>query len=446
MLRPHVDIPGFLAFREADAVLALLGALAREPGCPTPQLVLIDGNGVLHGMGAGVACHVGVRSGIPTIGAAKTFFSVSGQLSGDAVKAACRRHLHARGDFLYLLGGGSQPLGAAVWASADGTDARGGAALSGSSRCCGTLSATGAFSSPPLPAAAAAAAAPAAAAAAAASAATAGDATRPLPGKGAAAQQIGCNPMFVSVGHGLTLSGALQLALLCCRFRVPEPVRLADKHSRHVMADLDSAMSRSVCWDVAIAAAGGGGIVATPVGGALLGHGGGTAVARSVGRRSEDSDGRGGASRKAASAPSPAYSGPGPAYFAPVRGSAAPVATPPPYSDPAGAAAPGARAQSRPVIGSSNGAPAALARALPSETGAVRGVAEMRDAPNPGLLGAAAGPLARAPHGAAPVAGSAPVGSRQATSQAASLPSRSWAAIARAASGSQGVSSGRAVL
>lgn len=62
-------IPGFLAFREADAVLALLDALAREPGSPpVPQLILIDGNGVLHGMGAGVACHVGVRGGVPTIG------------------------------------------------------------------------------------------------------------------------------------------------------------------------------------------------------------------------------------------------------------------------------------------------------------------------------------------------------------------------------------------
>lgn len=429
MLRPiySVDIPGFLAFREADAVLALLGALAREPGSPTPQLVLIDGNGVLHGMGAGVACHVGVRSGIPTIGAAKTFFSVSGQLSGDAVKAACRRHLHARGDFLYLLGGGSQPVGAAVWASADGTEAGGGAALSGSSRCCGTLSDTGAFSYPPLPPAAATAA---------------GDAPRSRPGKGAAAQQTGCNPMFVSVGHGLTLSGALQLALLCCRFRVPEPVRLADKHSRRIMADLDSAMARSVCWDVAIAAAGGGGIVASPVDRAARGHAAGVAVARSVGRRSEDIDERGAVSRGASA-------GPGPAYFASAAVVAALLAAPAAaYSDPAGAAAPGAHAQPRPLVGSSDSAPAALARAQPSETGPARGgsagVARTRDALNPGLLGAVARPVGRAPHGAAPVAGSATAGSLQATSEAASSPSRSWAAVVRAASGSQGVSSGRA--
>lgn len=78
--------------------------------------------------------------------------------------------------------------------------------------------------------------------------------------------------MFVSVGHAMTLQGALALALSCCLHRVPEPVRLADKHSRRVMAELDAAVSSrgGVVLDMepegplADAASHGHGVVATP--------------------------------------------------------------------------------------------------------------------------------------------------------------------------------------
>ncbi len=60
-------IPGYLAYREAPAILACHAALDM-----TPDVVLVDGHGVLHPARFGLACLVGVRLGAPTIGCAKS--------------------------------------------------------------------------------------------------------------------------------------------------------------------------------------------------------------------------------------------------------------------------------------------------------------------------------------------------------------------------------------
>ncbi len=39
----------------------------------------------------------------------------------------------------------------------------------------------------------------------------------------------GVRPLYVSVGHRISLTGALRWVLPCCRFRVPEPIRLAEQ-------------------------------------------------------------------------------------------------------------------------------------------------------------------------------------------------------------------------
>ena len=63
-------VPGLLAFREIPAVLASLEALPCEPG-----LVVCDGYGLAHPRRFGLASHLGVLTGLPTIGVAKNPFT-----------------------------------------------------------------------------------------------------------------------------------------------------------------------------------------------------------------------------------------------------------------------------------------------------------------------------------------------------------------------------------
>ncbi|MET8878297.1 endonuclease V [Nocardia sp. NPDC004604] len=60
-------VPGLLAFRELPTTLAALEKLDT-----TPDLLICDGQGLAHPRRFGLACHVGIRTGTPTIGVAKT--------------------------------------------------------------------------------------------------------------------------------------------------------------------------------------------------------------------------------------------------------------------------------------------------------------------------------------------------------------------------------------
>lgn len=60
-------VPGLLSFREIPPLLAALGRLRVRP-----QLILCDGQGVAHPRRCGLASHLGLACGIPTIGVAKT--------------------------------------------------------------------------------------------------------------------------------------------------------------------------------------------------------------------------------------------------------------------------------------------------------------------------------------------------------------------------------------
>ena len=60
-------VPGLLSFREAPALLAALERISLRP-----QLILCDGQGIAHPRRCGLASHLGLACGIPTIGVAKT--------------------------------------------------------------------------------------------------------------------------------------------------------------------------------------------------------------------------------------------------------------------------------------------------------------------------------------------------------------------------------------
>ena len=59
-------IPGLLSFRELPALLLALEMLPQAP-----DLVFVDGHGIAHPRGLGIASHFGVASGLPSIGVAK---------------------------------------------------------------------------------------------------------------------------------------------------------------------------------------------------------------------------------------------------------------------------------------------------------------------------------------------------------------------------------------
>ncbi len=60
-------VPGLLSFREVPVVLDALAKLRT-----TPDLLIADGQGIAHPRRFGLACHLGVITGLPAIGCAKS--------------------------------------------------------------------------------------------------------------------------------------------------------------------------------------------------------------------------------------------------------------------------------------------------------------------------------------------------------------------------------------
>jgi deoxyribonuclease V len=90
-------VPGLLSFREAPVLIAALKKLSL-----TPDLVLVDGQGIAHPRRLGIAAHLGVLTGLPTIGCGKT--RLYGKYEGPGPR---------RGDYSWLYAG-SEIIGAVV--------------------------------------------------------------------------------------------------------------------------------------------------------------------------------------------------------------------------------------------------------------------------------------------------------------------------------------------
>ncbi|CAN1217734.1 Endonuclease V [Linum perenne] len=153
--------PGFLAFREAPVCLQLLEKMKKSDSSSLyPQLLMVDGNGLLHPRGFGSACQVGVLADLPTIGIGKNLHHVDG-LTQSGVRQLLQAKENSISDFITLKG-----FSGCTW----------------------------------------------------------GVAMRPSAGA--------VKPIFISVGHRISLETAVKIVKISCKFRVPEPVRQADIRSR----------------------------------------------------------------------------------------------------------------------------------------------------------------------------------------------------------------------
>lgn len=70
-------IPSYLAFREIDPLMDLITQQINIQPQLKPDVIMVDGNGQWHERYAGLACFVGVKTGIPTIGVGKSFYNLS---------------------------------------------------------------------------------------------------------------------------------------------------------------------------------------------------------------------------------------------------------------------------------------------------------------------------------------------------------------------------------
>lgn len=90
-------VPGLLAFREVPALVEALGGLTTQP-----DVLVCDGYGIAHPRRFGLASHIGVVTGLPAFGVAKTPFTAGFEAPGEK-----------RGDWAPLIQDG-EVLGAAL--------------------------------------------------------------------------------------------------------------------------------------------------------------------------------------------------------------------------------------------------------------------------------------------------------------------------------------------
>lgn len=159
-----LDIPyvsGFLGFREIGLYKELLHRLKYSNSNQYyPQVLFVDGNGILHHRGFGSASHIGMEFDIPTVGIAKTLLFHDG-LDEFVVKSKFRNVCKSKGDYLELIGRSGKNYGIGLKTSDDSI-----------------------------------------------------------------------NPIYVSIGHKISIHIARELVIRTCVYKNPEPIRNSDTKSK----------------------------------------------------------------------------------------------------------------------------------------------------------------------------------------------------------------------
>jgi deoxyinosine 3'endonuclease (endonuclease V)/DNA polymerase III epsilon subunit-like protein len=158
-----LDIPyvsGFLGFREIGLYKKLLNRLESSSVQYYPQVLFVDGNGILHHRGFGSASHIGLEFDLPTVGIAKTLLYHDG-LDEFVVKSNFRMNCKSKGDWIDLIGKTGKHYGIGLKTSDDSI-----------------------------------------------------------------------NPIYVSVGHKISIDVARELVIKTCIYKNPEPIRNSDSKSK----------------------------------------------------------------------------------------------------------------------------------------------------------------------------------------------------------------------
>ncbi|OHT11644.1 Endonuclease V family protein [Tritrichomonas foetus] len=100
-----VDIPyisGLLCFREGPVIFRLLEEFQKDLPDIKLDALLVDGSGEWHQRRFGLACYVGLKTGIPTIGVSKTFLYVGSEHSGKGVQNDAQSACPEVGDIMKI--------------------------------------------------------------------------------------------------------------------------------------------------------------------------------------------------------------------------------------------------------------------------------------------------------------------------------------------------------
>ncbi|QKF93765.1 endonuclease V [Fadolivirus algeromassiliense] len=155
---PYVS--GFLGFREMPVYTELLNKIKSNNPEYYPDVIMVDGCGILHQRGFGSASHLGYVHDIISIGIGKTLMCIDG-LDEKLTKKEFQEKCKQKGNYIKLIGNSGKVYGVAL--------------------------------------------------------------------KGA---QDTLNPIYVSVGHKISLESAVDLVTRCCLYRIPEPIRNSDQKSK----------------------------------------------------------------------------------------------------------------------------------------------------------------------------------------------------------------------